>query len=225
MKDRVIKPIAYVKNNFPTKFGLPRQSGLAKTESYIVFEKEYSRAEAFRGIEGFSHLWIIWGFDGVEDKEFSPTVRPPMLGGNARVGVFATRSPFRPNGLGLSVVEIVSVDFANGVCKIKVTGGDFVDGTAVYDVKPYLNYVDAITQAKDGFAKAKEEYKLNVNFECEEDKISESEMNELKDVLMRDPRPQYHEDGREYGFFYSDKEIRFKVCDDTLTVTDIKEIK
>lgn len=225
MKDRVIKPIAYVKNNFPTKFGLPRQSGLAKTESYIVFEKKYSREEAFRGIEGFSHLWIIWGFDGVKNKDFSPTVRPPMLGGNERVGVFATRSPNRPNGLGLSVVEIKSVDFSNGVCKIKVTGGDFADGTAVYDVKPYLGYVDAVVDAKDGFAKEKEEYKLKVIFQKGAETLSQREKEELMDALSRDPRPQYHEDGREYGFFYSDKEIRFKVCGDTLTVTDIKEIK
>ncbi len=221
--EKVIKPIAYVQNNFPTKFGLPRQSGLAKIRSRIVFDKKYSDISAFKGLEGFSHLWIIWGFSEIEADKFSPTVRPPMLGGNERMGVFATRSPFRPNGLGLSVAQIDKIDFSDGIATLYVLGVDIMDGTPVYDVKPYLGYVDAIPFAKDGFARDKAEYRLKVVFgNNTESRLSENEREELEDALSRDPRPQYHKDGRGYGFYYSNKEVRFSVDGDTLTVEEIK---
>ncbi len=224
MENRIITPIGVVKNNFPTKFGLPRQSGLAKVHSKIVFDKKFSDIDAVRGIDGFSHLWIIWGFIQ-ENKEFSPTVRPPMLGGNERVGVFATRSPNRPNGLGMSVVKLLSVERENGQTVLNVSGGDFLDGTAVFDVKPYLRYADSIENAVDGFAKDKEEYLLTVKYECNVDDFSDEEREELTDALSRDPRPQYHADGRQYGLLYKDKDVKFVVESGTLKVKEIKDAK
>lgn len=224
MTDRIITPIGVVKNNFPTKFGLPRQSGLANVHSKIVFDKKFSHVDAVRGIDGFSHLWIIWGFDQTE-KEFSPTVRPPMLGGNQRVGVFATRSPNRPNGLGMSVVKLLSVQRENGQTVLNVSGGDFSDGTKIFDVKPYLRYADSIDCAVDGFAKEKEEYVLSVEYECDSKVLSEEELKELTDALSHDPRPQYHEDGREYGLLFADKDVKFAVESGTLKVKEIKDAK
>lgn len=220
MENRIISPIGVVRNNFPTKFGLPRQSGLANVHSKIVFDKKFSDIDAVRGIDGFSHLWIIWGFNQ-DYKEFSPTVRPPMLGGNERVGVFATRSPNRPNGLGLSVVRLLKLDRENGQTVLHVSGGDFADGTAVFDVKPYLRYADSIDDAVDGFAKEKECYRLKVEFECEVD-FDENQREELIEALSRDPRPQYHADGREYGMLYKDKDVKFVVQDGILSVKEIK---
>ena len=224
MKDRIITPIGIVKNNFPTKFGLPRQSGLANVHSKIVFDKRFSDVDAVRGIDGFSHLWIIWGFDN-ENKEFSPTVRPPMLGGNQRVGVFATRSPNRPNGLGMSVVKLLAVERENGQTVLRVSGGDFVDGTEVFDVKPYLGYVDSVQGAVDGFARQKEEYLLKVEWDCETSDFDSAELEELTGALSRDPRPQYHEDGREYGLLYKDKDVKFVVENGIVKVKEIENAK
>lgn len=224
MKDRLISPIGVVRNNFPTKFGLPRQSGLANIISDIVFDKKYSDENAVRGIKEYSHLWVIWGFDGVS-AEFSPTVRPPMLGGNERVGVFASRSPNRPNGLGLTVVKLVGAKRENGHTVITVSGGDFANGTSVYDIKPYLPYVDSVVDATNGFAGNKKDYALSVEFECDTNLLSDIEIGELRDALARDPRPQYHDDGREYGFLYADKEIKFVVENKLLKVKEIKNAK
>lgn len=224
MKDKIIKPIAHIENNFPSKFGIPRQSGLANIRSKLIFEKEYSKVEAFKGLDGFSHLHLIWGFSENEREECSLTVRPPMLGGNERVGVFASRSPFRPNGLGLSVVKIDKFYLKEGRAIIEVLGADLMNGTPVYDVKPYLAYVDCIKDAKDGFATEKEGYRLDVTFSGECDRLLSSEQKaELIESLSRDPRPQYHEDGREYGLCYADKEIKFKVEGSTLTVVKVED--
>ncbi len=223
MTDRVIAPIARVKNNFNTKFGLPRQSGLAPIKAEIIFEKSFSPPEAFRGIEQFTHLWIIWGFERKGEEKFSPTVRPPMLGGNERVGVFATRSPNRPNGLGLSVVKLEKFEIRDGSAVLTVTGVDFMDGTVVYDVKPYLAYVDSVEGANSGFAEKKESYAIAVEFlEEAERELSKEEINELRLALSRDPRPQYHEGERVYGFEFADKEIKIKRSEDKLTVLSVE---
>lgn len=222
MKDRVISPIGVIRNNFSTKFGLPRQSGLANIKSDIVLDKKYSDESAVRGIKAFSHLWIIWGFEPLS-TEFSPTVRPPMLGGNKRVGVFATRSPNRPNGLGLTVVKLIDIKREDGHTVITVEGGDFSNGSKVYDVKPYLAYVDSVDNAIDGFAKEKEDYLLSVEFRCNTDMLTSNQLEELTSALGRDPRPQYHEDGREYGFSYAGKEIKFVVENEILFVKEIKD--
>ena len=214
-----MKIIARIHNAFDEKFGVPRQSGLAEEViSTIVFEEEFRAAEALRGIEEFSHLWLIWAFDRAERETWSPTVRPPRLGGNKRVGVFATRSPFRPNAIGLSCVRLLGVEKTPEGHVLKVAGADLVNGTPIYDIKPYLPYADCKPDATGGFTDGTVKRTVEVRFSGETLKqLTEDERRELKAVLKEDPRPAYQEDPeREYIF----KNIRFKVAGGVLTVLE-----
>ena len=223
-----MKIIARIQTDFKEKFGIPRQSGIAdELEAKIVFEPEYRVPEALRGIEGYSHLWLIWQFSEAVRDTWSPTVRPPRLGGNKRMGVFATRSPYRPNPIGLSSVRLDRVEHTDHGDVLIVRGADLLDGTPIYDIKPYLAYTDCHTEASGGFADPVKEYGLKVVF-CKEllSKIHISKQNALVKILEHDPRPSYQEDPeREYGMLFSDYEIFFKVEGGTLTVTDVKEKK
>ena len=218
-----IKPVAYIKNDYKSKFAVPRQSGISEIESTIVFEKPYCDENAVRGIDGFSHLWLIWGFSENIREEHSLTVRPPRLGGNTRIGVFASRSPFRPNNLGLSSVKLIKSDFKKGILTLTVSGADLIDGTPIYDIKPYVKYSDCHTDAVSGFADTEEFPQLKVEFEGQlEKKIPENKVKALITILENDPRPAYHkENGRSYGFEFADYEIKFTVEDKTLRVTEI----
>ena len=216
--------IAYIHTDFPTKFGIPRQSGLADVEGVVVFEPEYRNEDALRGIEGYSHLWLIWKFSKAERDTWSPTVRPPRLGGNQRMGVFATRSPFRPNPIGLSSVKLLGVEkTAEFGTVLRVSGVDLMDGTPIYDIKPYLAFTDCHTDAVGGFADAKKDYSLKVDFpEYLLKLIPQSKQKLLFDVLLGDPRPQYIDDAnREFGFLFSDYEIKFTVSNGTLYVKEV----
>jgi tRNA-Thr(GGU) m(6)t(6)A37 methyltransferase TsaA len=222
-----ISPIAYIKTDFPEKFGVPRQSGLAKhLRGKIVFEKEYRNADALRGLEGFSHIWLIWEFSANRrTDQWQPTVRPPRLGGNVQMGVFATRSPFRPNPLGLSCVRISDIDLntPDGPV-IHVTGADLMDGTPIYDIKPYIRYADSRPEAVCGYVDELHERCLKVVIPAGlSDNIEEKNIiPSLIETLRLDPRPSYHNDpDREYGMSFAGYNVRFRVCDDTLTVTDI----
>lgn len=223
-----LKVIAKIRTDFPTKFGIPRQSGLAeKLTARIVFEPEYRNDEALRGIEGFSHLWLIWNFSKAERNTWSPTVRPPRLGGNKRMGVFATRSPFRPNPIGLSSVKIEGIEKTDEGKVIIVSGADLMDGTPIYDIKPYLPFTDSHPDAKGGFADEKFDYSLDVNFPNELlELISPDKREGLIDILSQDPRPAYKEESeRVFGFCFSNKEIKFTVADGILTVISVQDIK
>ncbi len=216
----VLRAIAHIRTDFPSKFGIPRQSGVvAELPGLVVFEPEYSSPDALRGIEAFSHLWLIWGFSENVDAGWSPTVRPPRLGGNERRGVFATRSPFRPNGLGLSCVKLESVE--NG--SLRVSGVDMLDATPIYDVKPYVPYCDCKPEATQGFTSARWERSLKVAIPAElAARLPEDKLAALTGVLANDPRPAYQDDPeREYGFGFAGAEIRFKVSEGVLTVTDV----
>ena len=216
-----MKIIARIHNAFDEKFGVPRQSGLAEEViSTIVFEEEFRAAEALRGIEEFSHLWLIWAFDRAERETWSPTVRPPRLGGNKRVGVFATRSPFRPNAIGLSCVRLLGVEKTPEGRVLKVAGADMVNGTPIYDIKPYLPYADCKPDATGGFTDGTMKRTVDVQFSGEALKqLTEDERRELKAVLKEDPRPAYQEDPeREYVFGFAGKQIHFKVSNMLLTV-------
>lgn len=220
-----IKPIGYLKTSFPTKFGLPRQSGICEDiKATLIFEPEYRVAEALNGLERYSHVWIIWGFSENEGAKFSPTVRPPKLGGNKRMGVFATRSPFRPNSLALSCLKLEKIEkTADCGCVLALSGADMMDGTPVYDVKPYLPHIDSIPNALGGFSTEIEEYKLNVTFPSELlDKIDKGLQSGLIQALQEDPRPSYIDDGdRIYGFYFDKYEIKFKVENKVLTVLEV----
>lgn len=222
----VITKIATVKSDFKEKFGVPRQSGRAPSViSEIVFEKEYAVKEAFCGIENFSHLWVIFGFSLTKEEGFSPTVRPPRLGGNKRMGVFATRSPNRPNKIGLSSCKLISVDFSDGV-KLKVSGLDLVDGTPVYDIKPYIKYSDCHSDAISGFADEFQRYSLNVTIPDNLKSLLPEEKTEaLTECLADDPRPSYQSDPeRIYKMSFADFTIGFKVKEDELTVISIEKL-
>lgn len=221
--EKPMKIIARIHTDFPTKFGIPRQSGLAEFESTIVFEPSYRNEEALRGLEGYSHLWLIWKFSEAERDTWSPTVRPPRLGGNKRIGVFATRSPFRPNPIGLSSVKLLGVKKTAAGSVLRVSGADLMDGTPIYDIKPYLAFTDSHPDALGGFADAKKEYALTVNFPRELlFRIPEPKQKALLELLSEDPRPQYIEDpDRVFGFAFADLEIKFKVNKDVLTVIDV----
>lgn len=228
-----IRKIARIENRFIGKFGIPRQSGLADTEeARIVFEPEYRNPDALRGLEGYSHLWLLWEFseNGKEEGAWSPTVRPPRLGGNMRMGVFATRSPFRPNPIGLSSVRLVRIEYdtQEGPVLI-VAGADLMNGTPIYDVKPYLPYTDCHPDAKEGFAGSYTDYRLQVSFT--EEALSEAErlgMDEamrqaLKEVLALDPRPAYQNDAeRVYGMSYGVYEVGFSVSEEGIKVSNIR---
>lgn len=222
----VITKIATVKSDFKEKFGVPRQSGRAPSViSEIVFENEYAVKEAFCGIENFSHLWVIFGFSLTKEEGFSPTVRPPRLGGNKRMGVFATRSPNRPNKIGLSSGKLISVDFSNGV-KLKVSGLDLVDGTPVYDIKPYIKYSDCHSDAISGFADEFQRYSLNVTIPDNLKSLLPEEKTEaLTECLADDPRPSYQSDPeRIYKMSFADFTIGFKVKEDELTIISIEKL-
>ncbi len=224
-----MKIIARIHNDFKEKFGIPRQSGIAdEFVSVIVFEPEYRVKEALRGIEDFSHLWLIWNFSESAREDWSPTVRPPRLGGNKRMGVFATRSPFRPNPIGLSSVKLLSLKEtqANGTVLL-VSGADLLDGTPIYDIKPYLAYTDSHPDAKGGFADGVMNYALDVVFpEALLERISPDKRRGLMTILSNDPRPSYISDGeRIYTFAFAEYEISFKADGKTLTVTDVKTMR
>lgn len=220
-----LKAIAHMRSDFPEKFGIPRQSGLVEElESRIVFEKEYAIAEAFRGLEEYSHIWIIWGFSRNEGKEWSPTVRPPRLGGNTRKGVFATRSPFRPNNLGLSCVKLENIEFTeNEGTVLYVSGADLMDGTPIYDIKPYLTLADCHPEAVCGFAAKTADYSLRVEFPDKlQGILEEKQQKALIGVLAQDPRPSYQQDPeRIYIMSFSGYEVSFRVDKDILTVCDM----
>lgn len=217
--------IARVRSPFKTKFGIPRQSGLVEEiESQIVFEPEFRNPDALRGIEEWSHLWLIWQFSENLRDTWSPTVRPPRLGGNTHVGVFATRSPFRPNAMGLSCVKLKSVDITYEGAVLTVLGADLMDGTPIFDIKPYVPYSDCRPEATGGFTDRTEFHRLEVDITQElEGKINEKDRAALRGVLSNDPRPQYHNDpDRVYGFAFGDKEIKFRVSGDKLTVISVE---
>lgn len=226
-----IRPIAHIQTDFPEKFGVPRQSGLAKElRGRIVFEKEFRNPDALRGLEGFSHIWLIWEFSANRRSagEWQPTVRPPRLGGNTHMGVFATRSPFRPNPLGLSCVKISSVelDSQEGPV-IYVTGADMMDGTPIYDIKPYVKYADARPEAVCGYVDGLKERNLKVVLPGNlAQKIEDREViPALIETLRLDPRPSYHDDPhREYGMAFAGYNVRFTVIDGVLEVTDINNL-
>lgn len=221
-----LKTIARIHNDYTQKFGIPRQSGLARNISRIVFEEEYRDANAVRGLEGFSHIWLLWGFSETpEEESFRPTVRPPRLGGNQRVGVFATRSPFRPNPIGLSSVELKEVIETDEGPVLVVIGADLLDGTPIYDIKPYLKQFDSHSDAISGYVESSEYRTLDVVIPSELlERIPEDSREPLVQALEQDPRPHYQDDpNRVYGMKYSDLDIRFNVSGDTLRVLDISE--
>lgn len=225
MSEAPMKIIATVKSGFPTKFGIPRQSGLIKNlPAQIIFEPEFRNPDAIRGLEGFSHLWIIWKFSQSGESK-SLTVRPPRLGGNTRLGVFATRSPFRPNPIGLSCVKIKGIEQSekHGLV-INISGADLMDGTPVYDIKPYLPHSDCVPEAVGGFSDEVKNYCLKVEIPDQiKERLDGQFIETLTEILAHDPRPSYHHDPeRIYGFPYEGYEIKFKVKDDVLTVVEVQ---
>ncbi len=220
--------IARMKSDFPTKFGIPRQSGLADAlRSTIIFEPAFRNADALRGIEQFSHLWLIWQFSEAVRSEWSPTVRPPRLGGNTRLGVFATRSPFRPNHMGLSCVQLLGVEQTKSFGSVlHVAGADLMDGTPIFDIKPYIPYADCHPNATGGFTDTAESFLLQVDFPpMLLEKLPESKRAAVLQVLSHDPRPSYHASSdRIYGLRFSDFDIRFTVHEQILSVVDVVQI-
>lgn len=225
----VIEPIAYIRTSFPEKFGIPRQSGLASNlKARVVFEPQYRNADAVRGLEGFSHIWLIWEFSANRKSGWQPTVRPPRLGGNAHMGVFATRSPFRPNPLGLSCVELEGIDAdASDGPVLVVRGADLMDGTPVYDIKPYIKYADSRPHALCGYVEKLNERRLKVVIPSEmaDGIMDKSIMPSLVEVLQLDPRPSYHDDPeRIYGLSFEGLNVRFRVSDGILEVVGITSL-
>ena len=219
--------IARIRTGFPSKFGIPRQSGLVpELKGTIVFNPEYRNADALRGLEGFSHIWLIWQFSEAVREDWSPTVRPPRLGGNTRLGVFATRSPFRPNPIGLSCVRLdaIELDTPQGPV-LHVSGADLMDGTPIYDIKPYIPYTDCQPDATQGFTGTVKMNRLNVIIDPElTSKIDPGTLSALQGILAEDPRPRFHNDpDREYGFDFEGYSVKFKVQGDSLTVTSLKK--
>ena len=216
--------IAHVHTPFAEKFGVPRQSGLVEAEGQVVFTPPYRSADAVRGLEGFSHLWLLWEFHQMADLPWSPTVRPPRLGGNQRMGVFATRSPHRPNPIGLSCVRLSGVELTAEGPVLHISGADLVDGTPIYDIKPYIPYCDSHPEAVGGWTDSVESALLTVEFP--EDLLSavpEEDRQGLLGVLAQDPRPRYQNDrSRVYGLRYGSVNVKFSVAGDKLTVAEIK---
>lgn len=220
MNEKTITPVAYIRTDFKEKFGIPRQSGRSPSAiGEIVPTKPYNGADFFRRIDGFSHIWLIFGFSACGKQKLSATVRPPRLGGNERVGVFASRSPFRPNGLGLSCVKLESVSEKDGEISLIVSGADLLDGTPIYDIKPYIPSADAKTNAVGGYADDFTSHKLSVSIAddiaC---KLPQDKLKTLIECLADDPRPSYQQDGRVYGMSFAGLEIKFAVAGDVLTV-------
>lgn len=223
-----MKTIAHINSDFPSKFGIPRQSGLVpELLASIVFEPEYRNPEALRGLEQYSHIWLLWEFSEAKRETFSPTVRPPRLGGNQRMGVFATRSPFRPNPIGLSCVVLERVELHTPKGPILyVSGADLMDGTPIYDIKPYLPHIDSHPDALGGFALPLQNYALAVEIPEELlEKVPKERREALRGILMQDPRPGYQEDpGRVYGFPFAGLEVRFQVKEGKLTVCEVEKM-
>ena len=220
------KAIARIRSDFPSKFGIPRQSGLVEQlKSVVVFEPEFRNPDALRGLEEFSHIWLIWEFSETASRRWSPTVRPPRLGGNLRMGVFATRSPFRPNPIGLSSVRLDHIAYTDALGPVlHVRGADLVDGTPILDIKPYLPYGDCHPEAAGGFASEPARPTLEVEIPpALLDQLPPDRREALRDVLALDPRPRYQQDpDRVYGFLFAGQEVRFTVDGDRLQVVDIK---
>ena len=223
-----LKIIAKIHTDFPTKFGIPRQSGLVdELKAKIIFEPEYRVSDAVRGLEDFSHIWLIWQFSEAVRDGWSPTVRPPRLGGNKRMGVFSTRAPFRPNAIGLSSVKLERVEITRDLGPVlHVSGADLMDGTPIFDIKPYLPYVDSHPEATGGFAQPLTSYELNVDFPEELlERVATAKREALIAILKQDPRPAYQKDpDRVYGFPFAGQEIKFTVDDErgVLTVRDVE---
>ena len=220
----LMQPIAHICSPFATKFGVPRQSGLVpELEAEIVFEPAYRSPDALRGIEDFDYLWLLWHFSAARQESWSPTVRPPRLGGNTRMGVFATRSPFRPNPIGLSCVRLLGLCCDGRGPVLRVAGADLMDGTPIFDIKPYLPYADAHPEASGGFTADAGDFLLEVVLPQElEERIPQERRAALRGVLSHDPRPSYQGDpGRVYGMRFAEFDVRFRVEGKTLTVTDI----
>ena len=226
MREHVIRPVAHIESDFAEKFGIPRQAGVVDAlRARVVFDGEYRSDEALRGIEGFSHLWLIWHFSAADREGFSPTVRPPRLGGNTRMGVFATRAPFRPNALGLSCVRLLGVEKLPGKGTVLlVAGADLMDGTPIFDVKPYIPYADAHPEAAGGFAPDAGRTLQVVFAAGEEEKVPAEKREALRGVLAQDPRPRYQDDPqRVYALRFAGLNVRFRVGDDTLSVTEVEK--
>lgn len=227
METMEMHPIAHMRSDFPTKFGIPRQSGLVEElRSMIVFEPEYRSEDALRGIEDFSHLWLIWQFSQAVREGWSPTVRPPRLGGNTRMGVFATRSPFRPNNLGLSCVRLLEVKHTQQYGTVLIVGGaDLLDGTPIFDIKPYIPYSDSRPEAAGGFTDRVGDFLLDVKFPQELlKKLPADKQAAAVGVLSHDPRPSYQrKPGRVYGLNFAGFDIRFTVEDAVLTVQSVQK--
>lgn len=227
MEQRAIKPIAKIYTDFTEKFGIPRQSGRVKTlYGKIIFEKEFQSKEAIRGLEEFNYIWLIFDFSLSHRDKFSPTVRPPRLGGNKRMGVFATRSPFRPNNLGLSSVKLEEIRFTDEFGPILIVSGvDILNETPIYDIKPYILYSDCHADATEGFTENTKDYKLNVNFPDNLLKIIPQEKRQaVVDCLSDDPRPSYSENGKIFKMKFSVYDIEFTVQNSELTVIDVKQL-
>ena len=227
MRDVSIRVIARMKSDFPTKFGIPRQSGLVEDlHSTIIFEPEFRNPDALRGIEEFSHIWLIWQFSEAVRQEWSPTVRPPRLGGNVRMGVFATRSPFRPNNLGLSSVKLLGVEQTKEYGTVlHVAGADLMDDTPIFDIKPYIPYGDSHPEATGGFTDQAKDFILNVQFPQHLlELIPQEKQAAAIGVLSHDPRPSYQKQAdRVYGLNFAGFDIRFQVSDETLTVLEVTQ--
>ena len=220
-----ITPIAYIENDYKEKFGIPRNSGRAKSViSKITFYKDFRSIDAVRGLEDFSHLWLIFDFSLVKQDNFSPLVRPPRLGGNKKVGVFASRSPFRPNGLGLSCVKIEKIDLTDNCAPvIYVSGADLLDKTPIYDIKPYIPFADCQQDAVGGFADENKDHKLEVVFDKDtKEQIPQDKITALIECLADDPRPSYQDDGRIYGMTFANLNVKFSVKENTLTVHKVE---
>ena len=220
-----IEPIAHIETDLPEKFGLPRQSGLAEhLQGILVFEPPYRNMDALRGLTEFDYLWLLWQFEGIPEDSWSPTVRPPRLGGNTRMGVFATRSPFRPNPLGLSCVHLDSIENSSRGPLIHVSGIDLRDQTPIFDIKPYLNYVDAHPEARSGFGQEKLSYHLEVASTTLLEKLPIEKRQALLELLSQDPRPAYQKDPeRIYGISYAGYNIQFQVQEHLLTIIQIEK--
>lgn len=221
-----IEPIGIIKTDFDQKFGIPRQSGrIEELEGIIEFRESYCTYDYFKGLEQFSHIWVIWGFSENEQKKKHATVRPPRLGGNTRIGVFASRSPFRPNNLALSCVALKEIRKTAGRCSLVIGGADMLSGTPVYDIKPYVAYSDSVPHASGGFAEENKEYSLAVQCDKEVlEKLPESKRTALMKLLADDPRPAYQDDeNRIYGLSYAGYEIKFSVKGNNLKVIGIYE--
>lgn len=226
-KQLVIKPIAYIKTDFPSKFGIPRQSLIvSELQGKIIFEKEYRKDGILRGLEQFSHLILIWGFSFETEDKWASMIRPPKLGGNEKIGVFASRSPNRPNPLGFSVVEIQEIKIEKGLGEvIYVKGADMVDGTPIYDIKPYLCYSDCIPNAKSGYSFSKDSINLKVEIPDEfKNGIDNNDLKKIENILSQDPRPGYKHDEL-FSFEFSKYHIKFQVIDNVVKVRELKIIK